>query len=294
MYYQNLINDSPMYDFVEQIAGRPVHREEEKKEPTKDSNIEPVKKPSTEPEVDEEIFSNIVVDANSPMPFEVTGDIESVIMESISLLKDFANQAETYEDLQNETIREVFASCLILRKRIAMKAEKFSLLVNPDIANISKILMLLDDVDESLGQFKQAYIELKNRKEGVEPQDLPKAVEEKKEEPAIEKDPAESKEEKKEAEEIPALAPPKRAPKRLIAPPTSSLHKLRAITQQVRSTEKTGGPTDVPIQKPDTTLDMDNLIKIDFKSEQLPKDCLIDLLPDVGKPSPGKSEQLQQ
>ncbi|CDW84727.1 tom1-like protein 2-like [Stylonychia lemnae] len=168
MLMSSLGVDSPMFDFVEQISGRPTSLsmppqqqrskqrqdlEKQQKNLQEKDAIEEVERMEFEDNEDDYQLARSKVD---PSEYEI-------IKSSLQLLEDIQNTAESLDELKSEVATDIYQTCLMMRRRVAriVQAKSFT---NTDIESVAELLDIIDYIDKKLESYKKKYLKYKSKK----------------------------------------------------------------------------------------------------------------------------------
>lgn len=130
------IEESPMYTFIEQIAGvapseTPKH--EERKHQSKNSRGDGQRRQPQQQQQQQEFPSpgqdDFQYEEGEEENFDafIHGQIDpdeyEVVKSSLQILEDIQNSAQTPEDLRGELANEIFSTCSLMRRKIAKVIE---------------------------------------------------------------------------------------------------------------------------------------------------------------------------
>lgn len=170
MLMSSLGVDSPMFDYVEQLCGRPNQptpsgnpvqdrkrrqlQELEKKAKCLEERdeIEEVEKIEYDDQEDDHTLARSRVDASE----------YEIIKSSLQLLEDIQNTAESLDEMKSEVATDIYQTALMMRRRVAriVQAKSFS---NVDMDSVADLLEILDYIDKKLESYKKKYLKLKQK-----------------------------------------------------------------------------------------------------------------------------------
>ena len=87
----------------------------------------------------------------------------------MQILDDIRNSATELEDLQTDIAKEIYSTCTEIRQRMVKIITAKSNL-GKDVDSIPSYLQCFDFVDQKLTDFKEKFIQLKNRNNEIIPQ----------------------------------------------------------------------------------------------------------------------------
>ena len=141
MLMSNLVKDSPMFDYVEQIAGRanqteqPIPKKSKKQikeeqrqrelEMAEDQLVRAIQAASTQ---EEQIIGFESEEQIARLATKKLNDADlEVVRSSLSLLSEIKDAAKVAEDMEGEVVQEITQACLLIRKELSKMIEAKSL-----------------------------------------------------------------------------------------------------------------------------------------------------------------------
>ena len=167
MLMGNLGVDSPMFDYVEELAGRTVGGEgvgtkggkRNKERGELDRRARELQEKDALEALDNMNFEDNDDDAQLSRAKVDASELE-IIKSSLQILEDIQERAESLDEMKSEVATDIYQTCLMMRRRVAriVQAKSFA---NVDIQHVTELLEIIDFIDRRLEAYKKRYLKFK-------------------------------------------------------------------------------------------------------------------------------------